>query len=65
MNQTVCRYTVAQRRELKAWFDTLDRDGSGEIGVREMAQPLLATGIAMSACEVAQLVRLADKVRFS
>jgi Ca2+-binding EF-hand superfamily protein len=54
---------VAQRRELKAWFDTLDRDGSGEIGVREMAQPLLATGVAMSASEVAQLVRLADKVR--
>ncbi|KAG5181171.1 hypothetical protein JKP88DRAFT_150876, partial [Tribonema minus] len=50
-----------QRRGLRAWFDGLDRDGSGEISARELGPPLLATGAARSTAEVAALIRQADK----
>lgn len=37
-------------------FDSLDRDGSGEIDSSELAHPLLSTGLARSSQEVADLV---------
>ena len=38
-------------------FDSLDRDGSGEIGAEDLFDPLLSTGLARSALEVHNLVR--------
>eukprot|EP00904_Undaria_pinnatifida_P002206 jgi/Undpi1/11987/HiC_scaffold_4.g01686.m1 len=55
------KFTAAQRRELREWFDSLDRDGSGEIDCSELSHPLLSTGIARSAVEVEKLVREVDR----
>ncbi|CAM9308464.1 unnamed protein product [Ectocarpus fasciculatus] len=55
------RFTVGQRRELREWFDCLDKDGSGEIDSSELSHPLLCTGLARSALEVGRLVRQVDK----
>eukprot|EP00903_Cladosiphon_okamuranus_P020045 g18412.t1 len=55
------RFTVGQRRELREWFDCLDKDGSGEIDSSELSHPLLCTGLARSALEVGHLVRQVDK----
>ncbi|CAM9388486.1 unnamed protein product [Ectocarpus sp. 12 AP-2014] len=55
------RFTVGQRRELREWFDCLDKDGSGEIDSSELSRPLLCTGLARSALEVGRLVRQVDK----
>lgn len=48
-------------RELKAWFDTLDRDGSGEIDIDELEDPLTSLGIAFSRQEVEELVATVDE----
>ncbi|CAM9499456.1 unnamed protein product, partial [Scytosiphon promiscuus] len=55
------RFTVEQRRELRDWFDCLDKDGSGEIDSSELSHPLLCTGLARSALEVGRLVRQVDR----
>eukprot|EP00618_Florenciella_parvula_P000961 CAMPEP_0119484414 /NCGR_PEP_ID=MMETSP1344-20130328/11438_1 /TAXON_ID=236787 /ORGANISM="Florenciella parvula, Strain CCMP2471" /LENGTH=553 /DNA_ID=CAMNT_0007518993 /DNA_START=217 /DNA_END=1879 /DNA_ORIENTATION=+ len=54
-------FTVAQKRNLKLWFDSMDKDGGGEISVEELEDPLLSTGIAKSTAEVEQLIAAVDK----
>ena len=39
-------FTLQQRRDLKRWFDFIDGDGSGEISIAELSDPLLSTGAA-------------------
>eukprot|EP00639_Heterosigma_akashiwo_P006871 CAMPEP_0194564700 /NCGR_PEP_ID=MMETSP0292-20121207/4247_1 /TAXON_ID=39354 /ORGANISM="Heterosigma akashiwo, Strain CCMP2393" /LENGTH=223 /DNA_ID=CAMNT_0039413875 /DNA_START=48 /DNA_END=716 /DNA_ORIENTATION=+ len=58
---TQFKFSFAQRRELKRWFDSMDKDGSGEIGVMELAVPLLSTGIARSMQEVKNIIKKVDK----
>ena len=58
LNQT---FTTAQRRDLKRWFTSLDKDGSGEITIDELEGPLLATGIARNPDEVRAIFRAVDK----
>jgi Ca2+-binding EF-hand superfamily protein len=39
-------FTDKQIRNLKACFDDLDLDGSGEIGLEELKAPLIGLGFA-------------------
>ena len=54
------RWKIEQKRTLKAWFERLDKDGSGEIDVDELADPLLSTGLAKTMSQVSNLVRQID-----
>jgi len=54
------RWKIEQKRTLKAWFERLDKDGSGEIDVEELADPLLSTGLAKTMSQVSNLVQLVD-----
>ena len=54
-------FTMSQRRELKKWFMSLDKDGSGEITIDELEGPLLATGLARSSDEVKNIFNSVDK----
>lgn len=42
--KTGFEFTREQKRELKRWFNFLDADGSGEINIEELEDPLLSTG---------------------
>ena len=55
------RWTVKQKRALRKWFEHLDEDGSGEVDVDELADPLLSTGIANTISEVKALISTVDK----
>ncbi len=50
------RWRIKEKRSLKEWFDRLDQDGSGDIDVEELADPLLSSGITKSVAEVKSLV---------
>ena len=52
--KTCFEFTREQKRELKRWFNFLDADGSGEINIEELEDPLLSTGTAGGA--VSQLL---------
>ena len=43
--KTGFEFTREQKRELKRWFNFLDADGSGEINIEELEDPLLSTGV--------------------
>lgn len=66
---TLCSLSLLARvfcRSLSpARFDTLDKDGSGEIDATELFAPLLSTGLARSAAEVERMVRVALTIRSS
>ena len=53
-------WKIKEKRNLKSWFDSLDRDGSGEIDVDELLDPLLSTGLAKTVSDVRTLVRSVD-----
>ena len=48
------------KKELKSWFDFLDKDGSGEITVEELEDPLISMGLAKNRAEVESLVNKVD-----
>ena len=48
------------KKELKSWFDFLDKDGSGEITVEELEDPLSSMGLAKNRAEVESLVNKVD-----
>ena len=48
------------RKDLKQWFDYLDADGSGEISVDELEDPLVSMGLCHSREEVQKLVAAVD-----
>jgi hypothetical protein len=35
---------ISMRRQLRSWFDFLDKDGSGEIDIHELEDPLTCMG---------------------
>lgn len=53
-------FSRAQKKELKRWFDFIDADGSGEINVEELQDPLLSTGIARNTAELQALIEAVD-----
>ncbi|KAA0161851.1 hypothetical protein FNF28_04916 [Cafeteria roenbergensis] len=48
------------RQLLRMWFERLDTDGSGEIGLDELLEPLVSVGLASGEREVAALIRAVD-----
>lgn len=50
-----------QRRDLKAWFRFMDADGSGEISVDELEDPLTSMGLATSRRQVEDLIASVDE----
>ena len=47
--------TPKELRELLEWFTSMDEDGSGEIGLEELADMLLTSGLASTANEVREI----------
>ncbi len=45
---------------LKKWFEFLDADGSGEIGVEELQDPLVSVGLAKCRRDVINLIKSVD-----
>ena len=48
-------------KHMKTWFEFLDADKSGEIGIEELEGPLIDVGLARSRAEVLKLLRSVDK----
>lgn len=49
-----------QLRMLKCWFNSLDADGSGDVGLDELCEPLVSTGLCASIAEVQALIETVD-----
>ena len=54
-------FTDKKRSILKKFFNTLDDDGSGYIGISELEEPLISLGIAESRKEVKGIVDTVDE----
>lgn len=48
-------------RQLRSYFNSLDEDGSGAIGVDELEDPLIALGLVENRQQVAQIVAMVDE----
>jgi Ca2+-binding EF-hand superfamily protein len=46
---------------LRSYFNSLDEDGSGAIGVDELEDPLIALGLVENRQQVSQIVSLVDE----
>ena len=55
------RWSIKEKRTLWKLFNSIDEDGSGEVDVDELADPLLSSGIAKTMGEVRALVRSVDE----
>jgi len=55
------RWSIKERRTLWNLFISIDEDGSGEVDIEELADPLLSSGIAKTMGEVRALVRSVDE----
>lgn len=55
------KYTNAQKRVLRKWFRALDYDGSGEVNVEELQDPLLSSGIFKTREQVVRVLANVDK----
>lgn len=53
-------FTHAQKRELRKFFDFIDADGSGQIDLLELEDPLLSTGLARNRDDLRRLMRMVD-----
>ena len=45
---------------LRSWFEFLDADGSGEVGIDELGEPLVSVGLAKSREDVKKLIAAYD-----
>ena len=48
-------------KQLRGYFNSLDEDGSGSIGVEELEDPLIALGLVENRQQVQQIVKLVDE----
>lgn len=55
------RYSNAEKRMLRKWFKALDNDGSGEVDVEELQDPLLSSGIFKTREQVVRVLANVDK----
>lgn len=46
---------------MRHWFESLDADGSGEVGLNELEDPLVSVGLARSRDDVQKLIDEVDK----
>lgn len=54
------RWRISEKRELREWFDQMDEDGSGEIDLDELVEPLLSSGLAQTIAEVQIIINSVD-----
>jgi hypothetical protein len=54
---------MEQVRMMRKWFDFLDADGSGEVGLDELEDPLVSVGLARCRKDVTNLIRSVDKTQ--
>lgn len=52
--------TRQQLALMRRWFDSLDADGSGEVGLDELEDPLVSVGLACSRDDVQHLIEEVD-----
>ena len=50
--QSGLRLSLSDKRNLRRWFSALDADGSGEVTIEELEDPLISTGILKTKEEV-------------
>ena len=48
-------------KQLRTYFNSLDEDGSGSIGVDELEDPLIALGLVENRQQVQEIVDLVDE----
>jgi len=54
------RLTLEEKKSLRRWFSALDADGSGEVTIDELEDPLISTGILKTKEEVLACMRAWD-----
>ena len=55
------KYTNLEKRMLRKWFKELDYDGSGEVNVEELQDPMLSSGILKTREQVVRVLANVDK----
>jgi hypothetical protein len=55
------KYTNIEKRMLRKWFQALDYDGSGEVNVEELQDPMLSSGILKTREQVVRVLANVDK----
>jgi hypothetical protein len=55
------KYTNSEKRMLRKWFRALDYDGSGEVNVEELQDPMLSSGILKTREQVVRVLANVDK----
>ena len=60
-NKAAVTWSVADKRMLRKWFKALDFDGSGEVSVQELQDPLISAGILKTRDQVFRVLLNADK----
>ena len=59
--KSTAKYTNDEKRKLRTWFQELDYDGSGEVNVEELQDPLLSAGILKTKEQVVRVLANVDK----
>lgn len=59
--KAAAKYTNEEKRKLRKWFQELDYDGSGEVSVEELQDPLLSAGILRTREQVVRVLANVDK----
>ena len=54
------RLTLSDKRNLRRWFSALDADGSGEVTIEELEDPLISTGILTTKDQVIACMKAWD-----
>lgn len=54
-------YSNLEKRTLRRWFEELDFDGSGEVNVEELQDPMLSSGILKTREQVMRVLANVDK----
>lgn len=49
--------SMSEKRALRKWFLKMDADGSGEVGVDELQDPLLSSGVVKSRSDIEHMLR--------
>lgn len=55
------KYTNREKRLLRKWFQAMDYDGSGEVNVEELQDPMLSSGILKTREQVVRVLANVDK----
>lgn len=60
-HEAAIKWSCKDRRMLRRWFNALDFDGSGEVSVSELQDPLISAGILKTRDQVLRVLLNADK----